>query len=341
MNKRALCLLAAIMFLLSACTVAPAEEKTEPKGMVYYTFFDTVTYIYSYANDSAERFQSLSADCAHILREYHELFDIYHEYEGINNLCTLNKMAGVEPIEIDPRLSEFLSYAKQYYYDTSGEMNVMMGSVLSIWHNAREDGKYVPSLEELEEASMHTDIESLCIDGSTAFISDSSAQIDVGAFGKGYAAEMAASYLIEQEATGYVLNVGGNIRIIGTKPDGTTWKTAIKDPQNPNEGICATLELSNTSCVTSGVYERYFTVDGVRYHHIIDKDTLYPSDYYASVTVLCEDSGMADALSTALFCMDESSGQKLAAEKNAQVLWVYPDGTQSMTPGMGEYIEEQ
>lgn len=342
MKKRALCLfLAAALLLLPACGAdAPQSENSEPKGKVYYSFFDTVSYVYSYANDSAERFDDLSADCAHILGEYHKLCDIYHEYEGVNNLCTLNKQAGKEPVELSPELIEFLKEAKELYASTNGEMNVMMGSVLSLWHNAREAGDYVPTDEELSEAAQHTDIDLLVINGNTAFITDEKASIDVGAFAKGYATEKAAQHLISEKADGYALNIGGNIRIIGTKPDGSGWKTGIKDPFDSANSIAAKVNISDISCVTSGIYERFFTVDGQRYHHIIDKDTLYPSEHFASVTVLVRDSGIADALSTALFCMSEEEGAKIAEAFGAEILWIYPDGTKSMTPGMGEYIEE-
>ena len=339
MKRRASCILIAIVVLLSACGKS-TPETSEPKGMVYYTYFDTVSYVYSYANDSAERFESLSADVSHILKEYHELFDIYHEYEGINNLCTLNKNAGVAPVEIDGRLVKFLNEAIELYDATNGEMNVMIGAVTALWHDAREDGTYVPDRETLEEASHHTDIGLLEVGDGTAFISDPLASIDVGAFAKGYATEMAAEYLEEAGAESYVLNIGGNIRIIGEKPDGTGWKTAIKDPLDPYNSFAGTLRISDISCVTSGIYERYYTVDGIRYHHIIDMDTLMPSEYFASVTILHKDSGVADALSTALFCMSEEEGKEVAERFGAQVLWIYPDGTQSMTPGMGEYIEE-
>ncbi len=156
------------LVLLSGCSAS--AEPVKAQGKSYFTYFDTVTYIYSYAGDSAERFSDCSAEIADILGEYHQLFDIYHEYSGINNLCTVNKMAGGEAVTVDARLMEFLLYAKELYELTGGEMNVMMGSVLTLWHNAREaaseDPKnaYVPAEEELTEAAKHTDISLLELD---------------------------------------------------------------------------------------------------------------------------------------------------------------------------------
>ena len=285
--------------LLSGCSAS--AEPVKAQGKSYFIYFDTVTYIYSYAGDSAERFSDCSAEIADILGEYHQLFDIYHEYSGINNLCTVNKMAGGEAVTVDARLMEFLLYAKELYELTGGEMNVMMGSVLTLWHNAREaaseDPKnaYVPAEEDLAEAAKHTDISLLELDeeNNTVRISDPLASIDVGALGKGYATEMAAQKAETLGCESYVLNVGGNIRIIGTRPD------------------------------------------GVRYHHIIDKDTLYPSTLFTSVTVVTKNSGLADALSTALFCMPLADGEALCEKLgDVEALWVLPDGELHMTSGM-------
>ena len=306
------------LVLLSGCSAS--AEPVKAQGKSYFTYFDTVTYIYSYAGDSAERFSDCSAEIADMLGEYHQLFDIYHEYSGINNLCTVNKMAGGEAVTVDARLMEFLLYAKELYELTGGEMNVMMGSVLTLWHNAREaaseDPKnaYVPAEEDLAEAAKHTDISLLELDeeNNTVRISDPLASIDVGALGKGYATEMAAQ-----------------------KAETLGWKTGVRDPKNPDSNYCAKLLLADTSCVTSGIYERYFTVDGVRYHHIIDKDTLYPSTLFTSVTVVTKNSGLADALSTALFCMPLADGEALCEKLgDVEALWVLPDGELHMTSGM-------
>ena len=128
-----------------------------------------------------------------------------------------------------------------------------------------------------------------------------------------------------------MLNIGGNLRLLGAKPDGSGWVTGIQDPRRSGE-YAAKVVLQDTSCVTSGDYERYYTVDGVRYCHIIDKDTRMPARYFSSVTVITPDSALADALSTALFCMSYEDGLALVQTlENVQVLWILPDGTQYQT----------
>ena len=314
--------------------------------MVYFTFFDTVSYIYSYAEDSQEEFDANCEEVSTILEEYHSLFDIYYEHSGVNNLKTLNDNAGGEPIGVNGKLIDFLLYAKELHEVTGGEMNVMMGSVLRLWHDCRElassseSDARIPTEEALAAASLHTDISLLEIDreNGTARITDPEARIDVGALGKGYATEIAARHLRDKGVDGYVLNIGGNIRIIGHKPDGSGWATGIKNPEDPSQ-YALRLTIADTSCVTSGDYERYFFVDGVKYHHVIDKDTLMPAAHFSAVTVITPDSGLADALSTALFSMSYEDGLALVERiGGVEVLWIGTDGTQLFTPGLESLI---
>ena len=314
--------------------------------MVYFTYFDTVSYIYSYAGDSEEDFTANCDGVSSILEEYHRLFDIYYEHSGVSNLKTLNQNAGGDPIQVDQKLIDFLLYAKELYTLTNGEMNVMMGSVLSLWHDCREQASAgsarIPDAQALEEAARHTDISLLEIDeaNGTVRITDPQARIDVGALGKGYATEKAAQYLQQKGAESYVLNIGGNIRIVGHKPDGTGWGTGIKNPADPTQ-YALKITIANTSCVTSGDYERYFTVDGVKYHHVIDKDTLMPAAYFSAVTVITPNSGLADALTTALFSMSYEDGLALVNTlEDVEVLWIRTDGTQHYTPGFADLIME-
>ena len=321
-------LVLSLLLSLFSCNQREAQVKT------YYEYFDTVCAVYSFLDESESIFEGRCKEAEAMLSYYHKLFDIYYEYDGVNNIRTINRAAGKNPVKVDKALIDFLVFAKEMYTLTNGEVNIAMGSVLKLWHNAREvaidspDEAYVPTVDELEEAALHTDINSIIIDeeNSTVFITDSKTSIDVGALGKGYATDKVAEKLISLGADSYVLNFGGNIRTLGEKPNGDGWTTGITNPdKNSSESFVTTIILKDTSCVTSGNYERFFIHRGVRYHHIIDKDTLMPSRYFSSVTVLHESSAIADALSTALFSMSYEDGKALADSLGARIIWVTED----------------
>lgn len=343
--KRVFCLFIFLgqLVLLAGC-LSNLEEEKPVKAWQYvnFSYFDTVSYIYSYKGEEQTDFQKNCEPVASLLEEYHKLFDIYHEYSGIVNLCTINNNAGKDPLEVDQKLIDFLLYAKEIYTITKGETNVMLGSVLKLWHDARtvasadSSKAYVPDVKLLEEASKYTSIDLLEIDDekNTVRIADSKARIDVGALGKGYATEKAAQLLESMNCYSYVLNIGGNIRIIGTKKDGSGWKTGVTDPSG-DSAYALYLEISDISCVTSGDYERYFMYEGTRYHHIIDKDTLMPANYFSSISILVKDSGLADALSTALFSMSYEDGRALVDSlEGVEAIWIYEDKTIVYTDGV-------
>ncbi|WP_231133351.1 FAD:protein FMN transferase [Capillibacterium thermochitinicola] len=139
---------------------------------------------------------------------------------------------------------------------------------------------------------------------------------------------------------------GGNIRAIGGKPDREgvkPWKIGIKnpDPESPVSELCNVL-IEGKSVVSSGSYERYYTVNGTRYHHIIDPNTLMPAAFFTNVTVICPDSGLADALSTALFNLPLDKGRELVASLDGvEVLWVTVSGDIIYSEGFGAYLAEK
>jgi len=335
-----LCLiLIATLFL----PVLSCEKNGAPRKKTYYEYFDTVCSVISYADESEADFESKCDQIKAQLEKYHRLFDIYNEYTGMNNLCTVNKNAGITEVTVDRELIDLLLYAKEIHTLTEGEMNVAMGAVLSLWHDQREsaaedpDRAALPSHSELEEAKKHVSIENIIIDidTSSVYLTDSLASIDVGALGKGYAAERIAEYLKDMGVKSYVLDIGGNLRTIGTKPDGEGWITGITNPSSPDSSsFAARITIFDTSCVTSGDYERGYTVNGKNYHHIIDKDTCYPAEYFSSVTVVTDDSALADSLSTALFCMPYKEGAELVKKiGGAEVLWITAEGQRYSTEG--------
>lgn len=334
--------------LLAGCgrEAASASQDPELAGYQRYTVtwfdvFDTVTTVIGYTESQQEwdrQMEALHAD----LVEYHQLYDIYHAYSGVTNLWDVNQRAGQEPVVVDGRILDLLAEAKAMNETTGGKMNVAFGTVLKIWHNYREAAlndpaqAAVPSMEELQTAAQHCDINDLILDeeASTVFFADPELQLDVGSVGKGYAVEMVARAAEERGLKSALISVGGNLRSIGHKPDYTRWTGGIQNPWTttadivPTEsgGYVAVVEVEDMSLVTSGNYQRYYEVDGVRYHHLIDPDTLMPANYYSAVSVLAPDSGLADCLSTGLFCMPLEQGQALVESLDGvEAMWMMND----------------
>lgn len=324
---------------LSSCKKSNSETRTK----TYCGLFDSFVQIGSYSNESEESFNKNCEEVKNLLEYYNKLFDIYNEYDGMNNLCSVNRQAGLHSVAVDKELIDFIEYSIALSKKCGLEVNIAMGSVTRIWHDARESANalnqpYLPLDSDLEEAYLHTNIDSIVIDreNSTILITDPLTRIDVGAIAKGYAAARAAELLRSRGADGYVLNLGGNLVAIGTKSNGDGWITGITNPdKNGENSFAARIKISNISCVTSGDYERYFSFNGKEYHHIIDKDTLMPAEYFRSVTVLCADSAVADALSTALFCMSIEDGRELIRQfDNVEVIWILQDMTIVKTDGV-------
>ncbi|MBQ7332982.1 MAG: FAD:protein FMN transferase [Clostridia bacterium] len=319
-------LILALLCLFSLFSCGDGESGKE-NTRLFYDYFDTWGTLYDFSGARYSDFSKVADEVEKILKEYHELCDIYNKYEGKNNLATVNEMAGRGPVEVDEKLIELLEYSKEIYYLTNGETNVAFGSVLKIWHEYREAGVDVPDITELEEANLHTDIEKMVINHSlgTVELLDSRMSLDVGAVAKGYAVEMVAEYLKEKELSSYFFDMGGNLRAIGEKSNGVPFSSAVQNVVLG--GYAARFELFDSALVTSGSYVRYYTVDGINYHHIIDKDTLFPKNDYVSVSVKATSSALADALSTALFNMDIQEAEVLLGKlTGVSAVFVKPDG---------------
>ncbi len=325
--------------LLAGCSAGDPPGPTRYHA-TFLDLFDTVTTVVGFA-DSKESFEATAGQLQEELRRYHQLFDIYHDYDGLNNLKTVNDSAGIAPVKVDKAIIDLLKDCKEYYALTEGRVNVAFGGVLKLWHDAREaafddpTAGYVPPIDALEEAAAHTDIDNVIIDeaASTVYLSDPNMGLDVGAVAKGWAAQRVS----ENAPAGLLLSVGGNVCATGPKADGSPWVVGIQDPEG-GEQYLHTITVSTGSVVTSGDYQRAFTVDGKLYHHIIDPDTLHPSAYWRSVSIVCPDSGLADALSTALFLLPMEEGRALLEKTGAEAMWVDQNGNKFYSNGFEALI---
>lgn len=333
MHKRLFIFILITALVLSGCTPA-AKTEMKQYNATFLDVFDTVTAIVGRA-ESQEAFQAAAQKVHDDLLYYHQQFDIYNDYDGINNLKTVNDNAGIGPVTVDETILRLLLDCRRYYEATGGKVNVAMGGVLKLWHDARENA-VLPDENALKEAADHCNWDTILIDeeDSTVFITDPRQRLDVGAIAKGWVVQQVA----ETAPAGLLLSVGGNVVATGPKTDsGDPWVVGINDPDGGSSYL-HTLNISGGAVVTSGDYQRYFTVDGVIYHHIIDPETLYPSKYWRSVTVICPDSGLADALSTALFVLPLEEGKTLLQSCGAEAMWVDAQGNFYYSDGFHDYI---
>ncbi len=336
MVKRIIAAALSCLTILSIFAMVGCGKMAKNRSYLIYDVFDTVCEYKDYSGASSSEFEERCKKVEEEVNLCQKLFDIYHDYEGIINLKTLNDNAGGEAIEVDERIIEMLVLSEQMRDLSDGNFNVCMGSVLSIWHDARDaaerdpEGAALPSYDELLAAAEHISAENLVINtkNSTVQLLDPEMSLDVGAIAKGYTAERVADMLSDMGVTAYVLDFGGNIRA-GEKLGGGEFTAGIRNPDlYAEQPYARRLNIKNCSLVTSAVDQRFYTVGGVRYHHIIDKDTLMPEDNYLSVSVMTESSAVADALSTALFNMSVDEGQALInLLSEVEVTYVLNDGS--------------
>lgn len=341
--------IAAVLLVVVGLGLSYYQNNIQPEQYkkTYIDVFDTATQFIGYA-DSEDEFTERSEILKIELSRYHKLYDIYNNYEGINNLRTINSNAGIAPVKVDQEIIDLLKFSIDLYEKTDGEINIAMGSVLTIWHNYRTWGinspesAALPSMEALQKAAEHTDINDIIIDeeASTVYLADPEMSLDVGSIGKGYAVQMVAEYARELGYNNLVINCGGNVAAIGTRADDSNWKLGIQNPDLEAENdILKTVSFADNCLVTSGDYQRYYVVDGVEYCHIIDPDTLMPANYFSSVSIITDHSGLADALSTALFNMPYEEGIALINRiDGAEAIWIFEDGSIKYSENFEDYI---
>lgn len=339
-------LLTAIL-VLSAC----GDKELEKHSRVFYDTFDTsITYL-AYTESEAQ-FQDQAEFVEKEFRRLHDLYNGYAPGQDHTNIYDINSKAGQGPIEVDQELFDLLKFSKENFEKTNGKLNVAMGAVTRQWTQARnlnanrqDSEKIIPSDEDLEAARIHTNINDLVLDEAnmTVELKDPKMSLDVGAVAKGYATEIVAQKLIDKGITHASINAGGNVRTIGKPGDGREkWGLAIQNPDMSSSDYLEVLFIGQTSLVTSGDYQRYFEKDGVKYHHIIDPDTLKPKSLYNSVSIVTQDSGIADFLSTSIFLSTRKEAEEILKNyPGTEVLWSSEQEGKVNTPGLDQYMQSK
>lgn len=339
-----------LLVTLLASSGCGGQKSTYQKySYEFLNTFDTVIQIMGYAK-SQEEFDQWAKKAEARFVELNELYDMYNDYEGVNNIKTVNDSAGKQPVAVASEIISLIQFSKDWHAKSPGMVNIAMGAPLSLWHDYRNAGlehpdtATLPPMDKLKDAVKHTDINKVLVDEAkgTVYLEDPLMLLDVGATAKGYATELVARELAAQGWGSFIINGGGNVRTIGKPLDGVRekWGIGITDPNNPGTlttgaQMIDTAFVADVSVVTSGDYQRFYTVEGKAYSHIIDPGTLMPANQFRSVTVVTQDSGLADYLSTTLFILPYDQGAAFIRSLGiAEALWIFPDGTTRATEGM-------
>jgi len=294
-------------------------------------YMDTYINIKIYSDNDVEANEILN-EVDNIYKEYHVLTDRYNGYDGINNLYYINNNVSKDKeIMIDSKLYDLISYASFFGKDTDGLFDINLGGVIDVWKGYRDSSRGVPTLEELKQANKKDNIVLL---GKNK-IKNNDINIDLGAISKGYTTKVVGEYLESIGIDYYLINAGGNV-LAGNSYDKEYYKIGIQSP-NKDGGIIGVVKGNNISVVTSGGYERNYMYDGKVYHHIISPNTLYPTEYMKSVTVVTPDSALGDMLSTTLFLMDIDSGKEFLKNYDAEAIWVDNDNNIIKSEGFSKY----
>ncbi len=318
----------------------------------FFDTFDTMIQVMAYTQ-SEEEFQQYFAQMRDRFKQLHQYYDIYNNYPDMNNVKTINDQAGIAPVQVPEEIMDLVLFALEWHDKTAGKTNIAMGPVLRIWSEYRDDAEYdpslaaIPSMEELEGAAVHTDIDKIVVDeeAGTIFLSDPNMRLDVGAVAKGFATELVVQEMKALGLESLIISAGGNVRAVGRPFDQAkkTWTVGLNNPDEfifaDGNSLLGTVSVNDASVVSSGDYQRYYMVGDTRVHHIIDADTYMPASHYRAITVVIEDSGIADYLSTELFLLPLEKSEALAREiEGLEVIWVLQDGTIETTDGMEDIL---
>ncbi len=338
------------IFFITGCSRNDYDKYEEKIWNIFDTFI-----VFSAYTKSEDEFNKYYKVVDSEFNRLHKLYDQYNDYEGINNIKTVNDNAGIKPVKVDDDLLSLIIFSKDMAEKYSIKTNIAFGSVLRIWHDYRTQGQNtdnaeLPSMDDLKKASSHTKIEDVVIDEEegTVFLKDKEMSLDIGATSKGYASQLVIDKLKEAGCESAILNAGGNIVSIGKPMEKSKnkWGIGIQSPDsekgNTGTSIVDTVFANDISVVTSGDYQRFYEVDGKRYNHIIDPDTLMPAEYFKAVTVLAKDSGVADYFSTTLYLMPIDEGKKLLSKVDGvEAIWIDKNDEKVMTKGMDLYLESK
>ena len=334
--KRSIYLVPILLFLLlTASCGAPNQEQ----GVTRTSYMlDTIINITLYGGEKKADEELLTQTMEEINR-LENLLSV--EREG-SDLDRLTKAAGREWVEISPECEEVLTQAKEYWSLSGGHFDVTTGPLIDLWHIRNGEGHY-PTAEELAQTLPLISSKWLLVEEGRAYLSHEGMKANLGAIAKGYIADRVKAFLVDRGVEHALIDLGRNILLIGGKPDGSEFHIGVQDPFNPEVSSPRyVIEITGKSMVTSGVYERYFEYEGVRYHHVLDPVTGFPADRgVVSATIVSDNSAQGDALSTSCLLLGPEAGLALIESiPGVEALLIGEDGQEWFSSGFEAYLAD-
>ena len=353
-----------LIFLISVLIFSCFNNKEKVYTETVDGLFDTVHVISGY-DKSEQEFKKKVKFYQEEMEKLHKLYTSYEDFQGINNISTINENAGIKPVKVDRNIIDLLKDTLERNKEISDKVNIAAGNVIDLWDKAKTEGK-LPEQSELEKMQKCAKTENIVIDeqNSTVFIKEKCTKLNLGAVAKGYAVEQVTKKMEKAGMTSFIISAGGNVKVVGNRkiPKKESEITDLKscknqfcigialplyndnniDKSNPynngKNGYLAKIATENMSIVTTGNYQRYFVMDNKVYGHVINLETLKPEDSFASVSVITEDSGLADFMSTTLFLLSYEEGkaliEKMGKKEKIDVIWAMKNGDVISSEGL-------
>lgn len=317
-----------ILAMASGCSgVSSSSQEYSKTG----TYFDTIITLTVYNKEDAQ----LLDDCFEMAEHYEDIFSRTIETSDISRI---NDADGAY-VTVDPETIELLEAGLKYCELSDGKFDITIGGLSDLWDFQNNTGE-IPDEEDIRNALSHVDYHNVKITENQAALTDPEAELDLGGIAKGYIADKMKAYLTEHGVESGMINLGGNVLVIGSKPDGNDYQIGIEKPFAERNVSLAAISISDKTVVSSGIYERYFEKDGKIYHHILDTSTGYPlENNLYSVTIICDKSTDGDALSTTCFALGLDKGMELIESlENTEAVFITSDMEIYKTSGIGNQI---
>ena len=334
------CIWALVIFLSSGCArnVSPVSQTD--------FFFDTVITItlYDTENIGSKGCDEILSSCFSLCETYEKMLS--RTVKG-SDIWNINHAAGT-PVTVHPETARLLKKSLYFCAQTDGLVDITIAPVSDLWNfssnNLLEMQPHdIPSHTRLQSLLSHVDYHAVHVDGNLVTLADPEASIDLGCIAKGYIADQLKAHLISQGITSALINLGGNIQTIGSKPDGSAYMLGIQKPFDTAGTLIATLPVTDASLVSSGIYERYFKAEDILYHHLLNSKTGMPvENELLGVTILADSSADADVLSTAAFLLGLDEGMEyIESFPDTEAVFITKDYELHPSSGLSHILQKQ